>query len=190
MGYYLPILKERLLSLFRIVSTFAKAEEVDTILVCEAGDTDHLKSLLMSESGVCLLVVATEDEYQGPTVIVDFVSHKIYFMRIMGYYIYDSVSYISYMRRVVACVGESTVLGRVQRACDACFLDSGPRRKSWKKRILFLCEMKSSTPLVKTGGTPGAGLEPGVLWGGSHTYTGTLYFGYHKVCIFGVCGVF
>ena len=67
------------------MSTFAKAEEVDAILVCEAGDADHLLSLLTSESAVCLLVVATEDEYQGPT-IVEFIVHKIYFMDYDGLY--------------------------------------------------------------------------------------------------------
>jgi len=66
-------------------STFAEAEEVDAILICEAGDADHLLSLLTSESAVCLLEVATEDEYQGPTICVLCVHNKFIYYSIEGY---------------------------------------------------------------------------------------------------------
>lgn len=59
--------RETQVSLFSALSS--EAEEVDAILIAENYLCDHLLSLLSSESCMRFLVVATEDEYQGPTVL-------------------------------------------------------------------------------------------------------------------------
>jgi hypothetical protein len=64
-GYKQILKRETLVSLCALGS---EAEEVDAILIAENYLCDHLLCLLSSEPCVCFFVVATEDEYQGPTV--------------------------------------------------------------------------------------------------------------------------